>query len=369
MAKRRKLEAPSADDMTRIEEEFRRETPARSAAPIAQVAADTAEAYQTGTTEERAARARDSAEAQKFRDADAAGLLIFEIPIDEIEPLSMQRDRTVLDQEAMDELEHSINANGLRMPIEVYALKASPSGRKYGLLSGYRRLIAQQNLYARSGDAKFKAIRAVLRDPNQMGGAFVAMVEENEIRQDLSHYERGRIAAIAAQQGAFSSTEDAVAQMFAAASKAKRSKIRSFAMIFEELGDMLEFPESMREKDGLRLAAGLRAGAEASLRDVLGAGQGGDAKSEWALIEKVLSELQNKALEPSRGGRPRSPAPTSDWKGSGAVTTSTGVTLKCEVDTKGFLIRFSGMGMSADTIETIMMDIRDKLEKADRSQQ
>ena len=50
MAKRRKLEAPSAEDMTRIEEEFRRETPARSAvAPIAQVASEVADAYQPGT--------------------------------------------------------------------------------------------------------------------------------------------------------------------------------------------------------------------------------------------------------------------------------------------------------------------------------
>ena len=363
MAKRRKLEAPSADDMSRIEEEFRRETPARAAAPIAQVAADTADAYEAGTTEERAARARDSAEAQKFRDADAAGLLIFEIPVDAIEPLSMQRDRTVLDQEAMAELEHSINANGLRMPIEVYTLKGSASGRQYGLLSGYRRLIAQQNLYARSGDARFKVIKAVLRDPDQMGGAFVAMVEENEIRQDLSHYERGRIAAIAAQQGAFSSTEDAVSQMFAAASKAKRSKIKSFAMIFEELGDMLEFPETMREKDGLRLAAGLRAGAEPRLRDVLGAGQGGDPKSEWALIEKVLSEHQSEAPDPSRGGRPKAAPPAPGWKGKDTLTTATGITLKRELDDKGFLIRISGRGTSTDMIEAIMQDIREKLEK------
>jgi ParB family chromosome partitioning protein len=87
------------------------------------------------------------------------------------------------------------------------------------------------------------------------------------------------------------------------------------------------------------------------------------------LIEKVLSEYQTNALEPNRGGRPKSQAPTPDWKGNGKVTTSTGVTLKCEIDTKGFLIRFKGKGIAADTIETIMMDIRDKLEKADPSQQ
>ncbi len=364
MAKRRKLEAPSADDMSRIEDEFRRETPARaSAAPIAQVAADSANAFEAGTSDERASRARDSAEAQRFRDADAAGLLIFEIPLGAIEPLSMQRDRTVLDKEAMDELEHSINANGVRMPIEVYALKGAASGKQYGLLSGYRRLIAQQNLYVRTGNEKFKAIKAVLRDPNQMGGAFVAMVEENEIRQDLSHYERGRIAVIAAQQGAFATTEEAVGKMFAAASKAKRSKIRSFAMIFEELGDMLEFPEALREKDGLRLAMALRDGAEANLREALGAGQGGDAKSEWALIESVLSDQVKPKPDSSRGGRPKSSHPEAVRTNGETLRTSTGVTLQRQSDGQGFLIRFGGDGVSAELIEAIMLDIREKLEK------
>ena len=357
MAKRRKLEAPTANDISRFEEEFRRETPARaSAAPIAQVAADTAGAYEAGTPEERANRARDATEAQKFRDADAAGLLIFEIPINAIEPLSMQRDRTVIDQEALAELEHSISQNGVRMPIEVYALKESKGGKQYGLLSGYRRLIAQQNLFARTGQAKFNSIRAVLRDPDQMGGAFVAMVEENEVRQDLSHYERGRIAVIAAQQGAFASTEDAVAEMFASGSKAKRSKIRSFAMIFEELGDMLEFPEGMREKDGLRLAAALRNGAEARLRQVLGAGQGVDANSEWNLIESVLAEQSQDVIKSNRGGRPKSERPQNL-----SSKIISGVTVKSAADRDGYTIRLSGAPVSDDLMQKILESVESVL--------
>lgn len=104
-----------------------------------------------------------------------------------------------------------------------------------------------------------------------MGGAFAAMIEENEIRSSLSHFERGRIAVIAAQQGAFANVEASVEALFQQASKAKRSKIRSFALIFEELGDMLAFPEALREKDGLRLATGLRDGAERALREALAA--------------------------------------------------------------------------------------------------
>ena len=107
----------------------------------------------------------------------------------------------------------------------------------------------------------------MLRDPGAMGGTFAAMVEENEIRASLSHYERGRIAVIAAQQGAFVNAEEAVNAFFPMASKGKRSKIRSFALIFEELGDMLTLPDLIREKDGLKIAAALREGAEARLRE------------------------------------------------------------------------------------------------------
>jgi ParB family chromosome partitioning protein len=224
-------------------------------------------------------------------------------------------------------------------------------------------LLAQQNLFNRTGAAAFATIKAVLRDPEQMGGAFVAMVEENEIRQDLSHYERGRIAVVAAQQGAFHNTEEAVAQMFASASKAKRSKIRSFAMIFEELGDMLNFPEALREKDGLQLAQALRNGSEARLREVLETNQGVDAKTEWALIEAVLAEQSEPARDPKRGGRPSINVPKSGWHGQDVLRTSTGVAMRYESDSNGFVIRFKGKGVDAELMEMLMLDIREKLEK------
>ncbi len=360
MAKRRKLEAPSAEDMGRIEEEFRRETPAKPAsAPIAQVAADVAGQYQSGTPEMR----RDEAQAAAYRAAEGQGRLIKEIPLAEIEAMSMQRDRTVMDTEALEELEHSLNEHGLRLPVEVYELKEPRAGKRYGLLSGYRRLIAQQNLLTRTGEDRFARIKAVMRDPDQMGGAFVAMVEENEIRQDLSHYERGRISVIAAQQGAFRSTEDAVAEMFAAASKAKRSKIRSFAMIFEELGDMLQFPEGLREKDGLRLAQALRSGSAARLREVLGSGVATDGKSEWALIEIALGEQAHNANDPKRGGRPRTATAKAGWEDAQTLLTTTGVTLQAKADAQGHLIRLSGKGLSAELMTEIMNEIRKKLEQ------
>ena len=100
MAKRRRLETPSTDDLSRIEEEFRRETsPLKSGvgAPIAQVAADSTDAMITG------AHARDQFDAKAMRMAREKGLVILEVPLDQIQLDAMIRDRTVLNAEEMTE--------------------------------------------------------------------------------------------------------------------------------------------------------------------------------------------------------------------------------------------------------------------------
>ena len=53
--------------------------------------------------------------------------------------------------------------------------------------------------------------------------------------------ERGRAAAMAVYDGVFPSLDEAVQMLFGSGSKAQRSKIRSFALVVEELGDMLSF--------------------------------------------------------------------------------------------------------------------------------
>ena len=180
------------------------------------------------------------------------------------------RDRMTMGEEEMLELRKSIAASGLRLPIEVFELEApGGAGQRYGLLSGYRRMLATRGLLELTGADKYRKIKAIVRPRADAGSAFVSMIEENEVRENLSYFERGRIAVMAANQGAFTNTEDAVNRLFATGSKAKRSKIRSFALIFEELGDMLLFPEGLTERHGLLLASALRQGAEAQLREAL----------------------------------------------------------------------------------------------------
>lgn len=366
MAKRRKLEAPSAEDLNRIEEEFRRETsrtapsPARGAAPIAQVAADSAALLQAGAPD---ARARE-AELARYRQAEEKGLLMVDLPVGEIDADVMIRDRAILDEAEMTELRLSIAASGLRLPIEVFELtEPRPDGVRYGLISGYRRLMAVRALGGLTQDEKYDTIRALIRPRTEADKAFAAMVEENEVRSELSHFERGRIAVIAAQQGAFVNVEEAVNRLFAAASKAKRSKVRSFALIFEELGDMLSFPEALTEKRGLRLAQALRQGAEARMRAALADVAPADANAEWALLEPIVAETEAAPRDPRRGGRPRTASPPSGWKDAETLHTSAGITIRKMRDEYGFLLRFEGRGLDDDLMDSLVAEIRALLER------
>lgn len=362
MAKRPRLEAPSADDLARLEDEFRRETVARNplAAPIAQVAADSAAAYDPRAADARAEIARDRADAARLRTAEDAGLVMREIAIEDIDADAIVRDRMGLDEAEMSELQASIAENGLRLPIEVFVFDDGRTGPRYGLLSGYRRLRAVHNLRALAPrEARFATIRALVREPAAMGGTFAAMVEENEVRANLSQFERGRIAVLAAQQGAFASVEAAVDALFSVASKAKRSKIRSFAVIFEELGDMLSFPESLREKDGLRLAAALRDGQGARLREALAEQTIESAPEELAALEVALSSGSTPQRRPERGGRPSADRPRDV-----ARALPPGLALSAEQDSRGWCIRLKGEAVDASVAEAVLRAMERLLAKA-----
>ncbi|WP_316247431.1 ParB N-terminal domain-containing protein [Roseobacter fucihabitans] len=364
MAKRRKISAPSADDLTRIEEEFRRETlnasnPALT--PISQVFAEAAQSQPVVDADTRTQQASAQTAAAAYEAANGQGRLIENIALDDILADAMVRDRTVIDPGEMSELKASIAAHGLRLPIEVF--RQTDADQPFGLISGYRRLWAVRELHGLTGDEKYKTIKALVRDPDALGGSFAAMVEENEVRASLSHYERGRIAVVAAQQGAFVSTEEAVSGLFSVASKAKRSKIRSFSLIFEELGDMLEFPENLKERDGLRLSTALRNGAETQLRDALAKVQPGSAESEWACLLPVVERFEINATTENRGGRPKKKAAEIGWAAQDTLHLSSGVTLQYGNDGQGYVIRLRGKGVDSALVERAMEHLRYLFEK------
>ncbi|MGR3609956.1 MAG: ParB/RepB/Spo0J family partition protein [Sulfitobacter sp.] len=371
MARRKRLEAPTEEALRDLEEGFARETKTAGGAlvpmpPIAKVAAEAAQAAPMQSAQDRARAAQDAAEAERYRAALAAGLLVQDIPLSQIAADATVRDRLSEDSEAMDELKASLETSGQRLPIELYPLEASENGvPKFALISGFRRLSALRLLFGETGDERYATAKAIVRDVPDPGQAYLAMVEENEIRSDLSHYERGCIAVMAAGQGAYASTEEAVDALLATGSKAKRSKIRSFAELHEVLGDLLAFPTHLSERQGLRLSGAVRNGFAREIRAAMATGMGTDPAAKWAQLEPVI-ETAEAALGTRKDGAPgrprKSPAPTKSDAGPGYYKLESGITLIRDRDSKGYYIRIKGKQVNCEMIDVVMEEIKRLLE-------
>jgi len=342
MAKRRRLTAPDAEALQELETGFAAKPTGglgletKSMAPIAKVAGEAAAMAEHG---DRVENAKNKADAEALQAARAGGLLAQEIAIAQIDIDYVSRDRVVQDAEAMEELTASIRANGLRTPIEVVQ-----TADGYGLISGWRRLAALRDL-------SVDRVKAFVREAQDSAEVYLNMVEENEIRADLSHYERGRIAVVAVGQGVYADVAEAVNHLFASASKAKRSKVRSFAVIHEALGDLLQFPTELTEKAGLKLAKALREGDLKPFRAALAEDTANDASGEWRALEGVVLAAEAVGGAGGRGGRPVQNVklpPVSSQKGG---------ELKAEIIEKGFRIELKGRAITKDDVARIQRDV------------
>ena len=252
-----------------------------------------------------------SAEAAALREitlgievARAEGRMVVEVPLADIAPGHLARDRVALERADLDALKASIRSHGQRVPAEITPLSGAATGAgagtgaegapayAWGLISGWRRLRALSELYAETGEARFSVLRALLRPPGEAAASYVAMVEENEIRVGLSYYERARIVAEATRRGVFADQSAALRTLFATASRAKRSKIASFIAIHEDLGDLLHFPAEIPERLGLALVSRLRFGERGRIRAALSEARPASAAAELALLERLARAPQ-----------------------------------------------------------------------------
>jgi ParB family transcriptional regulator, chromosome partitioning protein len=247
---------------------------AHGPAPIARVAAEAAAA---SAFEEMA---------ETLRAAREGGRMVLDLPLDSVAPDHLLRDRIAVEDEEMATLKASIRVHGQRAPIEVTPREGS---LPYGLISGWRRLAALRALHAETGEARFAAVRALVTRPESVGAAYVAMVEENELRVGLSQYERARVAVLAARRGVFESENAALHALFAGASRAKLSRIRAFLALVHALDGVLHFPQAIPERLGLALAERLRSGAGPEIAAVLAAESPATAEAELALLTRLAA--------------------------------------------------------------------------------
>ncbi len=280
MAKRKRLSPAPAFEIADPLGETVLETKAMNGwggtrAPIADVAGDAAR---------QAALDEVSAELQAAR---TEGRMVLRLALDAIEANHLVRDRVAVDDDDMASLKDSLRDRGQQTPIEVVDLGQG----RYGLISGWRRLMALQALQAETPDnPDFAHIQALVRSPDGAPDAYRAMVEENELRANLSFYERARIAVKAAEEGVYESPKRAVQRLFSSVRRAKRSKILSFTELVV-LDDHLSFPAAIPEKLGLALVGVMRADPafKAKLIAVLDkASPIADAAAERAVLDRSL---------------------------------------------------------------------------------
>ena len=296
MARRRRLTPVAAHLAGEAEME---KVVTRTRAPIAAAAGDAA----AGAALAEVAGALEAARAE--------GRLAQPLPLDAVVDDHLERDRyaatadeiSTEPDEEMTSLMESISARGQQVPIEVVAL----GDGRFGLISGWRRLTALRTLHAKSGEERFASILAVLRQPETAAAAYVSMVEENEIRQGLSHYERARIAVMAVSRGAFPDIRDALRGLYATASRPKRSKIGTFVSIVTALDSSLRFPTALPERLGLRLSKALDEdpGLATRLSTALDRARPETAEAEQAVIRKVLSDGAGEGAAPPAQERAR----------------------------------------------------------------
>lgn len=285
-------------------------------APIADVAGDAASQAALAELSDTLRRAREE------------GRMILRLSLGDVDESYLVRDRVILDDEEMQALSESLAKRGQQTPIEVADLGEG----KWGLISGWRRLTALRALAqeGRTGPdgAEFETVLAIVRRPEEAADAYLAMVEENEIRVGLSYYERARIVVRATDRGVFPSDRVALAELFHAASRPRRSKIGSFVRIVRALDDDLRFPAYMSERAGLALASTLQTDPSRAdvlaekLRDTVPETAEEEARIiagvvKYGMVGPPRDKAGDQASEPSR----RNPPVDSFAIGSISVTT------------------------------------------------
>ena len=232
--------------------------PRRRPGPMGVAGREVAETVVAATEAQVEARRRNAEEARAWRAAREEGRVLVRVPLEDVATDDLPRDRLGLaalaGSEEMEELKASIRARGQREPVELYRDAAG----RLQLKKGWRRLSALKALKAETGEARFAEILARVDEGGAGQGAdaaeaaarvalYVDMVEENAVREDLTFAEMASLALAAAAdpRAGLASPEEAVARLYGALARMKRSNIRRFVTLMAALGDALPWPKAI----------------------------------------------------------------------------------------------------------------------------
>lgn len=239
--------------------------------PMASAISENAEALQARKSAAEAIREENDALAHEYVARRDAGGVVEDILLEDVHTHMLVRDRFPGDDLELEGLVTSIRELGLSNPIRVLP---RPDGTGVELVQGFRRLSAYKALLEETGDPKWGRVPAlVLTGAPDISGLYRRMVDENVIRKDLSFAEMARAAQTYAMDPATEAKDlsEAVAALFQSAAYSKRSYIRSFAFLLDEIGEYLAYPTEVPRALGVAVARGLRERPEikARIRDDL----------------------------------------------------------------------------------------------------
>ncbi|MFL4469049.1 ParB/RepB/Spo0J family partition protein [Tateyamaria armeniaca] len=267
------------------------------------------------------------------------------IPLSEIDEHALPRDRGSIDPEAQSELEISIFTTGLRQPIEVWELSTPDKTHKYGLISGYRRLSAAKAL-------NHDTIPAFLRTPRDISDALATMVSENEIRAQISPWEKGGLILDCLASELFDTEDGAINALFGTLSRQKKARLRSITTAVQAFDGALTNPELLSIARIERLAAALRAGWEDLLSDALRTSPSDTLEGQWAALEPVIDEALNPRHNESAPGTRRAP--------KRSIKFTHALHIRRELTRSGWILRFSGPEAKTPGL---MDDVMDHIER------
>lgn len=232
---------------------------------------------------------------------------ILNIPLAQIMADALPRDRATLNPAELAELQSSIATEGLRQPIEVWRLTTPEAGCRYGLISGLRRLTATRNLAQLRPEA-WTTIPAFLRVPKDFSAALAAMVAENEIRADITPWEKGLLIMNAVDEKIFATPDAAVTALYPYATLSTKSRLRTIAGVVHDLSGCLTDPTVYSLRQLLRIAAALKADFAEVIVVALRECPDRSQPVQWDLLQNILSEAEHSLTEPQKPqapGRPR----------------------------------------------------------------
>ena len=140
----------------------------------------------------------------------------------------------------------------------------------------------------------------------------------------------------------------AVAKLYPAADKFKRSRLRSVAHLVEELDGVLTNPERLSLRQALRLSAAFQAGFANVIHTALAESTLDDPQAQWQLLLPILIEAEQ---PPANAPKPRPGRPRR------VMQPRRGLTLRREQTRDGYTLHLTGSLATSDMIDDIFDEI------------